>query len=321
MSAADLVLRVFHEGAESELLLPADGMRLTFGASGDCDLRLSGPVAAVRATVIRDRERVLLIHDGGPPFTVNGNMIRPPAELVLLGGDRIDIGSYRIEVVPSAADADAAQSTRVHGPLTMMKQRLALTVMDQPRLTPLDRTDASGEIMLRTPGDIIVIGRAPDCDLVLRHPSVSKHHAKLHWDIVGVALYDLGSTNGTRRNGSRLTESEYLRDGDEVSAGAVRLRFTWRGQDAIPHPSPRQHGTPLQAVTPLATADDTPEQVSCITPPAHTTPPVVPSAALVQPAAPMPRWLFYLILAMGGIVLCGVIAGILVLLAGDALLR
>lgn len=84
---------------------------------------------------------------------------------------------------------------------------------------------------LRLPRDgtrPLSIGRAPHCDLVLSHPTVSRHHAALRrvggdwegdWEIV-----DLGSRNGVSVNGWRRREPTVVRPGDEVALGAVALR-------------------------------------------------------------------------------------------------
>jgi hypothetical protein len=72
--------------------------------------------------------------------------------------------------------------------------------------------------------DELMVGRAPDCDLVLDDPSVSKRHATLRWnDERNVcSLEDLQSTNGTYLNGSmRVHKSVALRDGDIISFGEV----------------------------------------------------------------------------------------------------
>ena len=42
----------------------------------------------------------------------------------------------------------------------------------------------------------IVIGRAPDCDVVLPHPLVSRYHALLERRPEGLRLADLASVNG-----------------------------------------------------------------------------------------------------------------------------
>jgi Domain of unknown function (DUF1707)/Inner membrane component of T3SS, cytoplasmic domain len=65
------------------------------------------------------------------------------------------------------------------------------------------------------------IGRDAACDLVLPDPSVSRWHAGLKRCASGWMLDDLGSTNGTRLNGWRVTESVPVRPGDRVSFGAM----------------------------------------------------------------------------------------------------
>lgn len=47
--------------------------------------------------------------------------------------------------------------------------------------------------------DEIVIGRQPDCDVVIEEPSVSKRHAIVQWDAKKqrAVLKDLASSNGT----------------------------------------------------------------------------------------------------------------------------
>src|SRR6516162_8143916 len=42
----------------------------------------------------------------------------------------------------------------------------------------------------------ILIGRTPECDLMLAHPMVSRRHAELERTPQGLCLTDLGSTNG-----------------------------------------------------------------------------------------------------------------------------
>ena len=68
------------------------------------------------------------------------------------------------------------------------------------------------------------LGRAADNDLVVVHPSVSAHHAELHFDGEQFLLRDLSSSNGTFVNGERVT-SATLHDGDTVHLGPVALKF------------------------------------------------------------------------------------------------
>ncbi len=70
----------------------------------------------------------------------------------------------------------------------------------------------------------VTVGRAPDCDLVLNDPTVSKHHLELRRQGNDVLLVDLGSTNGTRVNDVGIRE-RVLADGDEIRLGATVLRY------------------------------------------------------------------------------------------------
>jgi Protein of unknown function (DUF3662)/FHA domain len=70
----------------------------------------------------------------------------------------------------------------------------------------------------------ITLGRAVDCDVVLNDPTVSKRHAELRREGTDVLIVDLGSTNGTRVNGTGVRQ-RVLADGDEVRVGATVLNF------------------------------------------------------------------------------------------------
>ena len=70
-----------------------------------------------------------------------------------------------------------------------------------------------------------LIGRAPECDVVIDDPLVSRHHARITCD-VGEALFeDLGSRNGSRVNGSAVLEPKLLEHGDRIQIGSRELVF------------------------------------------------------------------------------------------------
>ena len=74
------------------------------------------------------------------------------------------------------------------------------------------------------PDSPVTVGRAPDCNLVLADPTVSKHHFELRQQGADVVLIDLGSTNGTRVNDVGVHD-HVLADGDCIRVGATVLRF------------------------------------------------------------------------------------------------
>jgi Protein of unknown function (DUF3662)/FHA domain len=70
----------------------------------------------------------------------------------------------------------------------------------------------------------VVIGRLPECEIVLQDSNVSRRHAEVRRSGDGVTVTDLGSTNGTRVNGTPVRE-QILANGDEVSVGSTKLIF------------------------------------------------------------------------------------------------
>ncbi len=69
----------------------------------------------------------------------------------------------------------------------------------------------------------VVIGRSPGADIVIGDEFVSGRHARLSLAGDQVVLEDLGSTNGTLLNGTRVTRPQSLRPGDRIDIGDVRL--------------------------------------------------------------------------------------------------
>lgn len=70
----------------------------------------------------------------------------------------------------------------------------------------------------------VAVGRALDNDIVLESNDVSRHHVRIEPAGTLLRLIDLGSTNGTRVNGRRISE-HLLRDGDLVELGSTPLLF------------------------------------------------------------------------------------------------
>jgi hypothetical protein len=76
------------------------------------------------------------------------------------------------------------------------------------------------------PAQRYTIGREWACDMSIGHPTVSRWHADLRRGPGGWRLTDLGSLNGTRLNGWRVTAPVLVRPGDLVSFGTVTFVLT-----------------------------------------------------------------------------------------------
>ena len=108
-------------------------------------------------------------------------------------------------------------------------------VVRAPAITLEVREPGSGMRRVPITGGPVRIGRAPECELVLKDNRVSRRHARLAARDGVLVLTDLGSTNGTRVNGHRVTEV-VLGAGDRVQIGETSLvvETAAAGADARP---------------------------------------------------------------------------------------
>ena len=84
--------------------------------------------------------------------------------------------------------------------------------------------------MYKLKGDRSVLGRGERTDIRVLDDGVSREHAAIERDGGKMVLVDMGSTNGTFCNGTRVQRQD-LTDGDKISIGATTiLRFTYQDQ-------------------------------------------------------------------------------------------
>ena len=62
-----------------------------------------------------------------------------------------------------------------------------------------------------------LVGRADECDLRLKSHNVSRHHCRILFENSQVIVEDLGSSNGTYVNGTRIEGRHLVREGDQIT--------------------------------------------------------------------------------------------------------
>ena len=74
-------------------------------------------------------------------------------------------------------------------------------------------------------GDVVVMGRSDETDVVLDDPYASEFHLRLVSQEDGMMLHDLGSTNGTYVNGRRVSAPTELKRGDTIQVGKTVMEI------------------------------------------------------------------------------------------------
>jgi len=98
----------------------------------------------------------------------------------------------------------------------------ALYVMDMPALIHKRADGTQKPCALEDKP--LVLGRLPESEIQVRDAFISRVHASISYANNTFILKDLGSTNGTYRNGARVYECN-LSSGDRIQIGNAALVF------------------------------------------------------------------------------------------------
>jgi hypothetical protein len=90
-----------------------------------------------------------------------------------------------------------------------------------PAAPPQVQLEVDGRVYKVT-GNVTVIGRGAEADVVVDDPGVSRRHAEVHTGGGRVRVVDLGSTNGTFVDGERIGTGD-LADGSRITVGRTRI--------------------------------------------------------------------------------------------------
>ena len=90
-----------------------------------------------------------------------------------------------------------------------------------------------------------VLGRHPECDIVITDPDVSGRHCMVTETATGWILEDLGSTNGVYVNGTKVVGSCNITPEDRITLGQT-CRFPWDQFQQPAKSKPPEFGTRLE---------------------------------------------------------------------------
>ena len=153
---------------------------------------------------------------------------RPQVEFMT--DERLELGEFGIqaqlleaEADEEPAGADMAPSAGDFGHTMVYSPDRAARKLEAPPSRGQALLVGEGRRSVLS-GERVLIGRSRECDVVLSDPNVSRRHIELRRGERGWAAVDLGSTNGMKVNGRRLSHAE-LEPGDRITIGITDLTF------------------------------------------------------------------------------------------------
>src|SRR5216684_4124813 len=192
-------------GARQSYPLLKEVINIGRDASNDISVKDGGIISSLHLQIVRQDGQFVLIHPHpNRPRTLNGLLYQgrkirgdEPFHKILTRGDIFRIG-----------DENGTLVTLTYNDGTGIQQEELL-----PPVQPihLDKRE-------------ITIGRRPDNTVVLPHPQVSAHHARMVQEGGTYRIVDLNSTNHTYVN-SEQTTNYLLKLGDEIRVGPFRLVY------------------------------------------------------------------------------------------------
>jgi ABC transport system ATP-binding/permease protein len=180
---------------ETRIPIPPAG--LTIGAPPEADIRIVGAgFVGIQAAIESTESGHVIVEQAKRSETfVNGERLVAGERRPLLRGDSIALAGQLLHYLPTGSGL--------------------------PRLAPVAPVDAG---RVRTSKHEFTVGRDPGCDLVLDHPTVSRHHAIIRMDRGTPVIESRGSSVGVRVNGE-LVRRAPLEVGDQIAIGPYRIVF------------------------------------------------------------------------------------------------
>jgi hypothetical protein len=92
------------------------------------------------------------------------------------------------------------------------------------RLTVSSKSDPTKQQVVELSGDPLILGRSPECDVVLAASYVGQQHARI-WRHDDMFTLQTLATESRMAIGGKAVRSAVLANGDEIEIGWYRLRF------------------------------------------------------------------------------------------------
>ncbi len=204
---------IFSKNGPNDAFLLGDN-QVIIGRAPDCGLTINSNKLSRKHCKIYPGKNVYIVEDLGSAngTLVNGKKIDDPTHLKQ--GDIIRIGDT-VAHFSWHPDLEIKKDTKI---VESDKAFPTLNLYSAPKNAELPK------LFTLKPGKY-VIGRKPGSDILINFKSVSGTHCVVTVDAESITIEDLKSTNGTRVNNVKITDSKKLSDGDIIQFEKLKYKL------------------------------------------------------------------------------------------------
>lgn len=173
-------------------------------------------------TLVAELQSFLISHARSESYGLVGGL-----QIEFKNSPRLNLGGIGIK---SSLDSDVEQLPSEETGIkqaSIIERTHVQSSKAKPKTTKasyLIMTGQGGETRFSLTERPVSIGRASDNHIVIQDANVSRYHARIELLGAGYLLKDLGSTNGTLVNGTRIGEHR-LKHGDTITVGTTKIYF------------------------------------------------------------------------------------------------
>lgn len=183
------------------------------------DISLMDSRISRRHAQITNTDGVLTIEDLGSSngTSVNGRSVPVGEKVTLAGGEKVSLAG--LEVAVQLPGAGGGNTTQAFGG----NKTAAISAAPQKHTSPAILTWDGKEFPLKL--GVNTFGRKSDNDVPIGDPYISGKHGVIEIADDGIYVTDVGSTNGTSLNDSRLSPNmrTLMAEADVIQIGAISL--------------------------------------------------------------------------------------------------
>lgn len=160
----------------------------------------------------------------------NGRKLAQHEKKLLRDGDKISIMSFSVEFrMTNAYFLERQPGEKTEHMARRMVQEIissvAGTEVEPTTIRIMNGVNEGHRYDFKESQTEVVLGRSPECDVIIDDHNTSRRHCLIKRTWNGFTAQDLGSKNGVIRNGAAIEGAVYIKDGDELQIGGVKVLF------------------------------------------------------------------------------------------------